>query len=151
MVSGDDEGEEFFHLEFEADEVGETQAGVATGAEDALHIADAEAGDAEEQFAGGFVDVDREGLAVAESPGEFGVECEVEIGSGGRGDFVDFEIVEAEEPIGLVEAVFADEGWGLQRENGGGFGDGAEGGVVDAFEVVLGVEFVGAAEDGGVG
>ena len=83
MVGGDDEGEEFFHLQFEADEVGETEACVATGAEDALHIADAKTWDAEEQFAGGLVDVDREGLAIAESPGEFGVECEVEIGSGG--------------------------------------------------------------------
>ncbi len=83
MVSGDDEGEEFFHLQSEADEVGETEACVATGAEDALHIANAEAWDAEEQFAGRLVDVDREGLAVAEGPGEFGVECEVEIGCGG--------------------------------------------------------------------
>ena len=39
----------------------------------------------------------------------------------------------------------------MEGEDGGGFGDGAEGGVVDAFEMVLGVEFVGAAKDGGVG
>ena len=86
-------------------------------------------------------------MAVAEGPGEFGVELEVEVGVFRGEDFGGFEAVEAHEPIGLIEAVFAEEGWWLEGEDFGGFWDGAEGGVVDAAEFVVSVEVVGAGEE----
>ncbi len=48
--------------------------------------------------------------------------------------------------------MLADEGRGLENgEDGGGLGDGAEGGVVDALEPEVGVEVGGALEEGLVG
>ena len=48
---------------------------------------------------------------------------------------MDVVTVEAHEPVGLVEAMLADERRGLEGETGGGVGDGAEGGVVNAAEL----------------
>lgn len=97
------------------------------------------------------MEVDGEVVAVAEGPGEFGVELEIEVGVFRGEDFRGFEAVEAHEPIGLIEAVFAEERWWLEGEDFGGLGDGAEGGVVDAAEFVVSVEVVGAGEEIGVG
>lgn len=48
---------------------------------------------------------------------------------------MDVVTVEAHEPVGLVEAMLADERRGLEGETGGGVRDGAEGGVVNAAEL----------------
>jgi hypothetical protein len=124
---------------------------VSAGAQDSVDVADAEPWNAEEHFTGSTVHIDGEAFLMAEGPGEFGVEGEIEVGLSGTGDFIDLESVEAQEPIGLIEPVLADEGRGFDRENGGGFWDGAKGRVVDAPEMVRGVKFISASQEDGIG
>ena len=92
-----------------------------------------------------------EELGVGASPGGLGVFGEGEVGVGVGGELGGLEAVEADEPVGLVEAVLADEGGGLEGEAGVGLGVGAEAGVVDAAELVVGVEAGGGGEDVAVG
>ena len=88
---------------------------------------------------------------MAECPGEFGIHVEGEVfGLAGR-YFAGAEAVVTHEPVGLVETVLADEWGGVNGEAEVGVGDGAEGGIVDAFKFVLGVEGGGSLEDGAVG
>lgn len=47
----------------------------------------------------------------------------------------------------MIESVFANEGWGLGREDGRGVGDGAVGGVVDASHFVATIEVVAAVKN----
>ena len=150
MVAGDDEGETFLEVDAHFDEVCDADGAVAADGGDALGVPDAKAGDAVEHFEGGFCDVDREEVAVAEGPGELGVDVEIEVRVVLGGDFMDVESIEAHEPVGLVEAVLADEGRSFEGEAGGGVWDGAEGGVVDAVELKVSVEVAGAAEEVGV-
>lgn len=63
------------------------------------------------------------------------------------GDFGDGVAVESEEPVGLVETVLANEGWRFGGENGGGVGDGAVGGVIDAPHFVTTIKVVATVED----
>jgi hypothetical protein len=150
VIGGDDEGEALLEVDAHFDEVGDADGGVASDGGDALSIPDAEAGDSVEDFQGGAVDIDGKEMAVAEGPGEFGVDIEIEIGLIASRDFIDAVSVEAHEPICLVEAVLADEGWGWRGEAGGGVGDGAEGRVVDAAELKISVKVASAFEEVGV-
>ena len=59
---------------------------VLADAEDALDVAVADAGDAEERFARGGVDIDGEELGVGAGPGGFGVFGEGERGVGFGGE-----------------------------------------------------------------
>ena len=73
-----------------------------------------------------------------ERPGELRVGIEVEhavLAAGG--DLLDAEAVEAQQPVGLVEAVLALERRRLDRQRGAGLGDRAEGGIVDAAQRVV--------------
>ena len=120
---------------------------MTTALQDAADGADPDAGDAEEIVLGGAVDVDGEGGAVAQGPREFGIEIEVEGGVLFVGDFGDGVAVEAQEPVGLVESVLANEGWGFGGKDGGGVGDGAVGGVVDASHFITTIKVVASVED----
>jgi hypothetical protein len=135
VVAGDDEGEAFFEVYPHFDEVGEADGAVAAYGDDALGIPDSKAGNADEEFEGGAIDVEGEGAAVAEGPRELGIDVEIEVWIVLGSDLVDVVTVEAHEPVGLVEAMLADERRGLEWETGGGVGDGAEGGVVNAAEL----------------
>ncbi len=113
---------------------------VLADAEDALYVSIADAGDAEEGFAWRGVDVDREELGMGFRPGGLWVFGEGERGIFFGGKFGCGEAVEAHEPVGLVEAMLADEGCGLERKASVGGGVGTEAGVVDAAKFVLAVE-----------
>ena len=71
--------------------------------------------------------------------------------AGVEGEFVGVELVEAHQPVGLVEPVLAQQGRLGGREGGGGVGDGAEGGEVDPAEAVIAVEVGAEGEDVAVG
>ncbi|MDV7390528.1 hypothetical protein RZS08_04200, partial [Arthrospira platensis SPKY1] len=108
----------------QAGEIGHVQAAEAAGLEDALDIAHAEPGHAQEHFAVGAVHIHWEGLRMTQRPGQLGVEREVEIGLAGIGDFLHPEPVETQQPIGLVEAVLTDQRRGGGRQQRRGRGDG---------------------------
>ena len=81
-------------------------------------------------------------------PGELGVDVEVEhavLAAGG--DLLDAEAVEAQQPVGLVEAVLALQRRRLERQRRAGLGDRAEGRVIDAPQAEAVVERALAVED----
>lgn len=140
MVVGDEVGEGTFDADVQLAEVVEGEAVVLADGEDAVDVFVADAGDAEEGFAGGGVDVDGKELRVGAGPGGLRIFGQREVWVGVGGEFGGLEAVEAYEPVGLVEAVLADERSGFEGEAGVGLGVGAEAGVVDAAELVGGVE-----------
>ena len=97
------------------------------------------------------IDVDREALAMCERQGEFRIDLEIEHASGhGAADVRQVEAVEAQQPVGLVQPVFAQQRGGacgelLRRMSGR-----AEGGIIHALQRVGCVERCGGAEDGPV-
>jgi hypothetical protein len=143
-----DEGARLLEGRAHAHEVVVADRAVAARPEDAVHRAAAEARDAQERLAPRSVHVHGELLAVAQRPGELGVHGEIEVAA--RRDLLGRELVEAHEPVGLVEPVLAQEGRLDQRKLGGRVGDGREGGVVDALEPVGAVEAGRGLQDGGV-
>lgn len=151
LAVGGEEVSAAFELDAELAEGGLVEARMAACGEDAFHAAEAESGDAQEGFAVGGVDLDGEVFGVSEGPGGLGVEAEVEHGVVWVEELVDAEPVEADEPVGLVEAVFAQERRAGRWREAGVVGDGDVGGVVDAAESGLVVEPGGGAEDGEVG
>ena len=82
------------------------------------------------------VDVDREALAILERPGELGVDVERSMPSrvGRALHLRRREAVEAHQPVGLVEAVLADQRRALQRQHGARVGDRGEGRIIDAAQ-----------------
>lgn len=151
MVGGDDERQHLFHRHAQAQQVGEPQPAVATGGDDAVHIAHAETGHAQQDFARGEVDVDGKLRAMAQRPREFRVEREVEVRRIGADDFADCEIVESQQPVGLVKPVLAHERRRPDGQQTRRLGDGAEAGIINAAQTVAGVEHVGALENIRVG
>ena len=120
---------------------------ISANAEDAINVSIADSGNAEESFPWGGVDVDGEELGMGFRPRGLWV-----FGEGERrflfgGEFTCREAVEPHEPIGLIEAMLADQGRGLEREASIGSGVWAEAGVVDATKFVLAIEVGGRGED----
>ena len=129
------------------------EAAVAAGGDDHAGRLDADAGHADDEGVVGAVDVDRETLRVTQRPGELRVDLEVEVGGGAVYDLVGAEAVEAHQPVGLIEAILADEG---HAADGGGQACvvGVEGHVtriIDASHARPTVEGGGDAEDVVVG
>ena len=129
------------------------QGAVAARREDPADRLGAEAGHAQQALAAGAVDVDREGVRGWRAPRR----------ALGRGRDRGCrraaaavisstpEAVEAQEPVGLVEAMLAHERRLDQRQLGGGIGDRREGGIVDPLQPVVAVEPRRLAEDRAVG
>ena len=83
---------------------------IATDVKDPIHIPISEAGHAKEYLARGSVDVDRKGLAVPICPLCLRIGLQIEMGIVGSGDLIGIEAVVADEPVGLVETMLANQG-----------------------------------------
>lgn len=70
---------------------------------------DADAGDAQQSVVRRPVDFDREKLRMAQGPAGLGVQVEVEIRRLVSQYLIGFELVEAQQPVSLVEAVLPQE------------------------------------------
>ncbi len=119
--------------------------------QDSPDAAHAQAGNAEQGFARGGVHIDGEETPVPQGPGQLGVRLEVQVGLLRADQFAGGEAVEAHEPVGLVEAVLADQGWRCLGQQRVGLGHRAECRVVHAFEPVSAVQAAGGFEDVEVG
>ena len=116
------------HLVTYARQVGEAQPVVTARLEDAVDPGDAQPRDAEQQVPVGAVDVDRETRAVLQRPGELGIEPQIELAALPAGDDLGHvELVEADQPVGLVEPVLAEQWRRRQRQLRAGVGDRREG------------------------
>ena len=124
---------------------------VFADAKDTIDVVTSETGDAQHCFSRRCIDVDGECLRMTARPLGLGVDLEIEEGIFGAGDFGGFEAIEADEPVRLVEAVFAHEWSCGEWKAGVCLGVGAEAGVVDALEAEAGVERVGALDDFTIG
>ncbi len=93
-------------------------------------------GHAQQVFAAGAVDVEREALAVAQRPGELRIHVQRQHAVIVIDDLVGVEAVEAHQPVGLIQPMLADQRRGAQRQRTAGIGDRAEGGVIDTLEIV---------------
>ena len=150
MVRGHDEGHYFFHRHSQAQQIGQPQPGVAPGAQDAVHIAHAESGHAQQDFARGLVDVGRESRSVAERPRKLGVELQVEIWRSLGGDFVHLEAVEAQQPVRLIKPMLAHERRRLEGQQRRRIRNWTEPRVIHAPQPVIAVEHIRASQDDGV-
>ena len=109
--------------------------------QDARDGLDAQARHAQQHFACGGIHIDRKLPPVRNRPGELRVHVERQHASRGIGhDFVVRKAVKADQPVGLVEPVFAYQRRLAQRQAGGCIGDRTEGRVVDAAQLVGAVE-----------
>ena len=93
------------------------------------------------------VDIERKAAAVPQRPGELWIDVERQHAFGLVDDFAGGKTVKPHQPVGLVEPVLADQRRRRQRQSAAGVGDRAEGGVVDALQLVGAVE-VGAGVAG---
>lgn len=62
------------------------------------------------------IDIDRELLRVPHSPRRFWIDAHVEVRLVGRRQFFDAKTIEAQQPVGLIEAMLTDERRGLSRQ-----------------------------------
>src|SRR5690606_1502887 len=117
----------------------------------ALDTAGTKAGNPQQHFAVGAVDVDRKAMALLERPGEFGIDGEVEqTPFPARHNFGHVEAIKADQPVGLIEAVLAHQGWWLERQARTGIGDGRKGRIVDPAQLIAAVKARSAVEDGAI-
>ena len=82
----------------------------ATRIDDEDGALDTNAGHTKDVLVGGFVDVNREELGMAQGPAELGVDVEVEVGVLVVDNLIDTELIEAHKPVGLIESVLAHQG-----------------------------------------
>ena len=105
-----------------------------------------------EQFARGTIDVERESLPELERPGQLGIDVQRQVALvvGRLRHLRRPEAVETDQPVGLVEAMFAHQRRSLEGEDRAGIGDGTERGVIDPPQPELRVEPARPAHDIGI-
>ena len=113
-----------------------TGAAMMLHRQDAVHRARAHARHPQQFLAGGAVHVHRETLAVGQRPGQLRVHVERQVAGGVRGQFRRLEPVEAQQPVGLVQPVLAQQRRGARRQRGRGVGDRAERREVHSSQLV---------------
>lgn len=85
LIGRGDEREQFPQRKMKSEQVFEAELTPAPDCQNALNVFRAQPGHAQKQMARGLVQIDREYLKMAQSPGELRIDCQVEIGSvGGR-------------------------------------------------------------------
>ncbi len=87
----------------------ETQLVPAARLHDTLDRFSSHARDAQEQFARGFVQVDRKEMSVAQCPRKLRIDREIEIRCGRSCQLASIEAVKANQPVSLVKPVLTDE------------------------------------------
>jgi hypothetical protein len=90
----------------------------AANAEDALYGSRAKAGNAQQRFFLARIYIDGEEFAIPKRPRELGIHVEWKVGRVGCCDFLDGKAVEANEPVGLIEAMLAHKRGGFHRKRG---------------------------------
>src|ERR1700761_6983677 len=115
MIAENDEGQRLLPGNVKPDEIGKTDRCEAARGDDAIDGVAAKTGYAQQFLAAGAGDIERETVAMAQRPGEFRIDVERQH-AGVSNDFVDAETVEAQQPVGLVKPVLADQGRGGERE-----------------------------------
>ena len=134
----------------QARKVVHAQLALAARIHDALDVACAQPGYAQQHLARRRVEVDREAIRVAQRPCQLGVDVQVEHAALPRNvchDFLHVEPVEPQQPVGLVQAVLAQQRRRAQRQLGGGIGNGTEGGVIHPAHAELAVQRIAADQD----
>ena len=90
-------------------QVGVVDAVMPANLQESRHGSPAESRHSQEFFTGCAVDVNRERFQVTHCPRQLGIGAQIEVRRRCRGEFVNIEPVAAEQPVGLVEAMFADQ------------------------------------------
>lgn len=128
------------------------EAAEFSGLDDLVGGLDADAWDFFDLCRVGVVDVEGEEMEVAKGPGQFWIDIGFEQGGVDGQQIVNLKVIEAEEPVGLIKAVFSEHGNG--GADGGQAVIGADGdiaGVIDSFEFEFLIELVGDMEDMEIG
>ena len=121
VVRGDAKGECILDPNMELSQIIRTQTVVLADRDNAVDVLVADAWDAKQGLARRGVDVDGKELRVCFGPGRLWILRQRERGILRRGEFGGLKAVEAYEPVGLVEAVLADERRRLERQTRIGF------------------------------
>ena len=150
MIDQHHEGQHAPHGHPQGRQIGHAQAPCAPRHEQARDGAHAEARHAQQQLARGAVEVDRKALRVRQRPRSLGIEVKRQHAAGLRRNLVGGKAIEAQQPVGLVQPVLAQQRRRLRGQRGRGVRDGAEGRVVHALEAIRAVQLRAGGEDGGV-
>ena len=113
---------------------------MAANPEETRHRPPAESRHSQELLARCAVDVDRERLGMAHGPHQLGIGAKIEIRRRRRREFVGIETAKAEQPVGLVEAMFTHQRRRRRREIAVGTLERRERRVVDATQSIVGVQ-----------
>ena len=119
------------------------------GCEDALGAGDPDAGHPEQGLIVGPLDLHRKLVQVAQGPAALGVQTEVEVGPPLVQQLLGPKVVEAQQPVRLIQPVLTQQGRlkALGSGEQGAGGDGDIGGVEDPLQMVLVVEPLGEHQD----
>ncbi len=148
VVGQQHERQQLAHRCHQPGHVGHPQAAMPARHQHPLHVAHAQPGHAQQQFLRRAVQIHRETLGVADRPGHLRVDVQVQHAVlGGVGDLLHAIAVETQQPVGLVQAVLALQGWRLQGQLAAGIGNGAEGRVIDPAHAVVAIQGIGAGQD----